>query len=357
MDPSLVAVSFASRQNLVKGLIAGGIGILIAFIGYSPVFGTIRYTMGVEYLWDGIAIVPLVVGFFALSELIVYTTRGGTIANTQGSGGIDLGCFKQILGGAKEVFRYKALLLRGSIIGTVIGAVPGTGGSVANFLSYTTAKQSSKNPELFGTGYPGGIVASVSANDAKEGGYLLPTLTFGIPGSGEMVILMGAFILHGIQPGRDLLVNRLDVVWAIILGVIAAQVLTTFLILGGGSYLARLSTVPVRLLAPAVAVLSFIGVFAVRSNIWDVAVCVIAAGFGYCLRRAGFPLITLVIGFVLGAMAERAFNQSLQISRGSYDIFFSRPVSIILIILILSILIMAVVREIRARKERAVTRV
>jgi len=237
-----------------------------------------------------------------------------------------------------EVFQYKAILLRGSIIGTVIGAVPGAGGAVANFLSYSTAKQASKTPELFGTGYPGGVVASESANDAKDGGILLPTLTFGIPGNGEMVILMAAFILHGIQPGRDLLVNRLDIVWAIILGVIAAQILTTFVILGAGAWLAKISLVPVKYIAPFVAVLSFIGVYAVRSNIWDVLLAVFAALVGFFMRRAGFPLITLVIGFVLGHLAEEKFTQSLQISQGDYTIFFTRPVSILLLIGIFSML-------------------
>ena len=209
---------------------------------------------------------------------------------------------------------------------------------MANFLSYSTAKQASKTPELFGTGYPGGVVASESSNDAKDGGILLPTLTFGIPGNGEMVILMGAFVLHGIQPGRDLLVNRLDIVWAIILGVIAAQVLTTIIILGGGAWLARISLVPVKYIAPFVAILSFIGVYAVRSNIWDVALAVFAALVGFSMRRAGFPLITLVIGFVLGQLAEEKFTQSLQISGGGYSIFFTRPVSIVLLLAIVFML-------------------
>ena len=327
----LIAVTFAARQNMVKGLAAGGVGILIALIGFSDSLGVRRFTLGSEYLWDGIEIVPLVVGFFALSELIVYTSRGGTIAKAED---VQLGGIRQILKGAVEVFQYKAILIRGSIIGTVTGAIPGAGGAVANFLSYTSAKQASKNPELFGTGYAGGIVASESANDAKDGGILLPTLTFGIPGNGEMVILMGAFVLHGIQPGRDLLVNRTDVVWAIILGVIAAQLLTTFIILGGGSWLARIALVPVKYIAPFVAVLSFIGIYAVRSNIWDVALAVFAAIVGFMLRKGGFPLITLVIGFVLGSLAEKTFVQSLQISQGSYGIFFSRPVSILIILAI-----------------------
>jgi putative tricarboxylic transport membrane protein len=327
----LLAVTFASRQNMAKGLAAGGIGILVALIGFSPVFGELRFALGSEYLWDGIEVVPLAVGFFALSELLVYTSRGGSIA--QSSATMAVGS-KQLLQGAMEVFKYPGILLRGSIIGTVTGAIPGAGGAVSNFLSYTSAKQSSKTPELFGTGYAGGIVASESANDAKDGGILLPTLTFGIPGNGEMVILMGAFVLHGIQPGRDLLVNRLDVVWAIILGVVGAQILTTIVILAAGGWLAKLSLVPVRYIAPFVAVLSFIGVYAVRSNIWDVMLAVMAAIMGFGMRKAGFPIITLVIGFVLGELAEKSFVQSLQISGGSYSVFYSRPVSIILIVMI-----------------------
>ncbi len=166
----------------------------------------------------------------------------------------------------------------------------------------------------------------------------MPTLTFGIPGNGEMVILMAAFILHGIQPGRDLLVNRLDIVWAIILGVIGAQILTTIVILAGGAWLAKISLVPVKYIAPFVAILSLIGVYAVRSNIWDVLLAIFAALVGFFMRKAGFPLITLIIGFVLGHLAEEKFTQSLQISQGDYSIFFTRPVSIILLIAIVSML-------------------
>ena len=329
----LFAVTLASRDNLVKGLAAGGVGILMSLIGLSLVFGQVRFALDSEFLYDGLPVVPLVVGFFALSELMVYTSRGGSIAKV-GEGLAQPG-IRQTVAGALEVFQYKRMVLRGSIIGTVLGAVPGVGGAVANFLAYTTAKQASKTPELFGTGYPGGIVASESANDAKDGGILLPTLTFGIPGNLEMVILMGAFVLHGITPGRQLLVHNLDIVWAIILGVVAAQILTTFIVVGGGGFLAKISLIPVRYLAPIVAVVSFLGVYAVRSNPWDLLLAVIAACIGYLMRRAGFPLITFVIGFVLGNTAERSFVQSLQVSEGSYAIFFSSPISILIIITIL----------------------
>jgi len=350
----LIAVTMASRDNLIKGLAAGGVGVLLALIGLSPVFGDVRFTLDSEFLYDGLPIVPLVVGFFALSELIVYTSRGGTVA--QLGEGAKPG-FRQTLRGAWEVFEYKRILLRGSIIGTVIGAVPGVGGAVANFLAYTTAKQTSKTPELFGTGYAGGIVASESANDAKDGGILLPTLTFAIPGNVEMVILMGAFVLHGITPGRTLLVQHLDIVWAIILGVVAAQLLTTVAVVGGGGALAKLSMVPVRILAPVVAVVSFLGVYAVRSNPWDILLAVIAGLVGYMMRRAGFPLITFVIGFVLGGTAERSFVQALQSSEGSYAIFFSRPISILIILGILffvgSPAIMPWLRRLNAKRRAA----
>jgi putative tricarboxylic transport membrane protein len=342
----LVTITFAARGNLFKGLATGGVGILISLVGYSDVFGVLRWTGGSEFLWDGLELVPFFIGIFAVSELIVYATRGGTIATSKREK-LVVGGLREVYRGAKEMFRYPITFLRGSAIGTIIGIIPGVGGAVANFISYTTAMQSSKNRALFGTGHPEGIVASESANDAKDGGALLPTVAFGIPGSAEMAVLLGALTLHGIQPGPLVIRQHMDVVMALILGLVASNLMAGLLLFFLANVLARLAFTPVHYIAPVVAVLAAVGSFALRSNVWDIALAFSAGVLGFGLKRFGFPVVTLAIGYILGVIAERAFHQSLMIAFGSYSVFFTRPISLVLTALIIVILVVPFLRASR----------
>lgn len=338
----LTTIAFVASRNFVKGLISGGLGIMISMIGLSPVFTELRYTGESKYLWDGVEMVPFYIGLFALSELITYTAQGGTIAAV--AEGLETLRLSQVYQGGKEVFRYPLTFFRGSGIGTLIGIVPGVGGVVANFLSYTTAVQTSKHPELFGTGHPEGIIASESANDAKDGGSLLPTVAFGIPGSAEMAVLLGAFMLHGLVPGPLLLRDHLPEVMALILGLIISNVLAGLFLFFAARYLAIITFIPVYFISPVVAVLVFVGAFALRGNIWDVFLALGAGIFGFFFRRAGFSIVALAIGYILGVLAEKAFHQSLMSSLGSYSIFFTRPISLVLILLLVLLLTLPFVR-------------
>ncbi|MFQ5852336.1 MAG: tripartite tricarboxylate transporter permease, partial [Candidatus Binatia bacterium] len=179
----LVATASISQGSLLDGLIAGGVGILLSLIGLNEPTGLIRFTMGSEYLWDGIPLIPFFVGLFAIGELINYSAQGGTIADQNITPNI-----KGVWEGVAEVFRSPVCLLRSSIIGTLIGIIPGVGGETANLIAYTVAVQSSKDPESFGKGNPEGVIASEAANDSKDGGALLTTLSFGIPGSLAMAL-------------------------------------------------------------------------------------------------------------------------------------------------------------------------
>jgi len=340
----LITVAFAAKGNLLKGLFAGGIGILLSLIGYSPVFGVLRFNMGSEYLWDGFALVPFLIGIFALSELINYSTKGGVIASQeQVSGG-------SVFDGVKEVMRHKICLLQSSTIGVIIGIVPGVGGTVANFIAYIAAMHTSKNPETFGTGNPAGIVASEASNDAKDGGALLPTVGFGIPGSAEMAVLLGGFILHGLEVGPQLIREHLDIVFALLLGLLISNVLASSFGLVISKYLAKLTHVNIYYIVPIVAVLCFVGAYVLRGNILDAAVVLVAGILGYFMMKCGFPNICLVIGFVLGVLAERAFHQSLMMSYGSYSIFFTRKITLIIFGLIIIVLILPFITGISKRR-------
>ncbi len=346
----LVTIAFAARGNMVKGLVGGGLGILISMVGFSEMYGVFRFTMGSDYLWDGIPLVPFVVGVFAVSELISYTARGGTTVRV-GSDSVAIDWKRQTIQGVKDTLSRPIELLRATAIGAGIGVIPGVGAGVASFLSYVVAIQASKHPESFGKGNLEGILASEVANDAKDGGALLPTVAFGIPGSPDMAILLGAFILHGLQPGPLLLRDHMDIVYALLYGIVLSQVATSALGLITVPWLARLSVLPSRWIAPFVLVLVFTGTFMLRSNIFDVGLAVLAGIFGYVMRRFGFPLITIVIGFILGPLAERAFLQSLMISDGSYLIFFTHPITVILMLLTLVALMLPLLSSLRKRIE------
>jgi len=336
----LVTVAFAARGSLIKGLFAGGIGIFISLIGFSNVSGIMRFTAGSDYLWDGVTLIPLLVGLFAVSEAIRLSLRGGTIA-AKGT----VVSWRGALSGFTEVFKHKVTLLRGSIVGTIIGIIPGVGGTVANFLAYTTAVQSSKHPETFGTGDPEGVIAAESANNAKDGGAIVPTVSFGIPGSAEMAVLLAAFTLHGLVVGPGLLRDRLDILFLIVLGLLISNILASSLGILVSGHLARLTTINVAYLAPVVLLLCVAGTYGVRENIWDVLVTFVAGLLGFGLVRFGFPIICLVIGYILGELAERAFHQSLMMSFGNYGIFFTSPIALVLFTMTVAILLYPLMRR------------
>lgn len=329
----LGTVALASKGSFMKGLIAGGVGIMLSLVGYSTVFGDLRFTFGSEHLWDGFSLIPVLIGIFAVGELINYALRGGTIAyrDTKLSG--------KSFEGVKEVFRQKGNLIRSSSIGTLIGIIPGVGGAAANFIAYVVAKRRSKHPETFGSGNPEGVVATESANNAKDGGALLPTLGLAIPGSVQMAVLLGAFVLHGLTPGPFLVRDHLDIVLALVLGLVVSCLLASTIGLLTARTLAKITQINVHYIVPVVLSFCFVGSYALRENIWDV-IWTLAFGFlGYGMVRNGYSKICLAIGFILGVLVERSFHQSLMMSYGSYSIFFSRPISLFLIILLLVLLL------------------
>lgn len=342
----LSAIVVASRGSMIKGLLGGGLGILLSCIGRSPITGVIRFSHNIQYFWDGIELIPFVIGMFALAEVINLTVSGKTqIAAAQVQTKM-----KGVWDGVRDVFRHKTCFLRSSAIGTLIGIIPGIGGATANFIAYTVAMQTSKHPEQFGTGNPEGVVASESANNAKEGGSLLPTVGFGIPGSVEMAVLLGAFILHGLTPGPLLIKEHLDVVWAIIWGLVISNVLASTLGLLAARFLVRISSIDVTFIIPTIGSISLAGAFATRGNVLDVMMAILFGFFGFFLRRNGFPVITVVIGYVLGKLAEISFHQSLMVSRGDYFVFFKRPISLALFILLIIVLGLPFLRR-RAKAE------
>jgi putative tricarboxylic transport membrane protein len=327
----LATVAIAAPGNTLKGLVTAGLGVLISIIGYDPMTGILRFNLGSQrYLWDGINLPAFFVGVFAVSEVIEYYVTGGTIAQT---GAEIRAVLRGAWEGTKEVFRHTRVFIQGSVVGIIVGILPGVGGTVANFLSYTLAMQTSRNPESFGTGNPEGVIAAMTATN-EDTGALLPTVAFGIPGSAGTSLLLGALILHGFNPGPLFIKDHMEIVWALILGLLVSNAIASTLGLAGAGLLTRVTTLDVKYLVPTILVISLLGAYADRENVWDVLLAIVSGIAGYGLARFGFPIVTLVIGFVMGRLAERSFVQSLQMSLDPF-IFFKRPISLALFVLML----------------------
>lgn len=336
----LTIIAVTSQGQLIKGIISGGIGLMLAFIGYNSVTGIYRYGFGTQYLWDGIQLVPALIGLFALAEVIKLTAEGGTIAE-----GGEIMSTSGALNGAKIVLSHPVTFVRSAATGTIIGMVPGAGGTVANFISYMGALQSDDDPESFGKGNPKGVVASEAANDAKDGGALLPAVVFGIPGSAAIAVMLGGFILHGLNPGRQLLNENLPVLFTLIFALLTANILTSVIGLSIADQLAKLTRIPVDILTPAILVVSLVGAFAIRNSLGDVTIAVVFGFIGYAMIAFDYSRIGVVIALILGELAERSFLQSLMISDNGAMIFFTRPLSIILILVTIVSLLLPFLRS------------
>ena len=252
----------------------------------------------------------------------------------------------------RAVFTHWKTLLQGSAIGTLIGAVPGLGGTVAAFLAYTAAMQTSKHPETFGKGNIEGVIGPESANNAKDGGALIPTLAFGVPGSAEMAVFLGVLVLHGLDPGPMLLIEHEGVIFSLILALSASCIIATLITLSVARYLVMITLIDVHILVPAVIAVSLVGVYALKETIGDVVVAAIFGLLGYLMIRFRFPRVTMVIALILGEIAERSFYQSLNMASGDWTIFFTRVPSLILFIITIGCLVFPTVQAVR-RPRRA----
>jgi putative tricarboxylic transport membrane protein len=346
----LAAIAVATGGRFLRGLIAGALGLILAFVGYDAVGGGVRFTLGSNYLWDGIQLVPALTGLFAISEMIALSVSGGTIAKANAGMGIG-----GVLQGFWQAVVHWKTTLQGSVIGTLIGAVPGLGGTVAAFLAYSGAMQISKNPETFGKGNIEGVIGPEASNNSKDGGALIPTLSFGIPGSAEMAVFLGVLVLHGMQPGPMLLIEHEGVMFSLILALLVSTLFSNVVVLAVARPLALITRIDVHLLVPVVVAVALVGVYALRETLGDVVLAGLFGILGYIMIRFGFPRITLVIALVLGELAERSYHQSLNMSGGDWSIFFTRTPSLVLSILVVGLLLAPAVRTLRRGRRRPAT--
>lgn len=341
---SIIAV-VSEAEGLVKGLIAGGFGLLISFIGFDPIAGELRYIHGVEYLWDGIKIIPAVVGLFAIGESIHLLSHSTSIVelNVEEKEKIKRRSIQDVIKGIKVVFQHKFLLVRSSIIGTIVGMIPGVGGGVANFLSYWMATVTEKNPETFGKGDVRGLIASEASNDAKDGGALLPTLVFGIPGSAGTAILLGGLMLHGLSPGRRMLTDDFNILILLLFALLLGNILTSVFGLLMSGYFVNLTLLPIIYISPLVFVIALIGVFTINRQFGDVLVAVLFGIIGFEFKKWGFPRIAVILALMLGSLAEVNYHLTVRIF--SWQGFFFRPISFVLFLLTVMTLAFPIIRR------------
>ncbi len=345
----LTIISAVSGKSIAKGILSGLFGIMISCIGLDPIYGSLRFTFGNINLLSGIDTLPAIIGFFSLPEILQGCTGKG---NPQPLS-IALRTFVPSL---RMQLKHMVNIIRSSIIGTIVGIIPATGSGIAAYIAYDQAKRFSKDPDSFGTGNIDGVIASETANNAVCGGALVPMLTLGIPGDSVTAVMMGGLIIHGYAPGPSLFMKNPDIVGAIFTCVLLATIFMVLFQLVGIKFFVKILSVPVSYLSGTLVVLSLIGCFALRNNFFDVIVGLVLGGLGYLMVKGGFPIAPAVLGLILGSMFESEVRRSLQISQGNYSIFFTRPVSLAVILLAMFVIISAFVKNfktIKAKKGRS----
>jgi len=336
----LAMITIITRGSLVKGLAAGGFGMLFTVVGVAPMNPEDRFTFGSFLLYDGLSYIAALIGLFAIAEMLKLSSESGSISD-----GFDISGSKRE--GFQTAIKNSSIIGKSSLIGMVVGAIPGAGASVSTFVSYGETMRSTKDDSKFGHGDERGVVAAESANNGTISGSLIPCLSFGIPGSSATAVLLGGLIMHGLLPGPGLFEENLHITYslftALFLGNIIILIVGMVLITRAG-YVTRIDT---NYLIPIIIVLSLAGGMALRSNWIDVFTVVFLGIIGYYLKKNNFSLIAFVLGAVLGPIAEENFVRSLQLSDGSPIIFLTRPISLVIVILIFVIIFGPVVKRYR----------
>ena len=326
----LTLIASLTGDHVIKGLIAGLFGLLVGTVGFSEA-GVMRGTMDLELLADGIPAIPAMMGMFAASELFKLV-KSEFLVEDENKRQVRI---SQILEGFKQAFRYPVILIRGSVIGVLIGAVPGVGSSVSNLLSYIETKRRDKDPESYGKGNPKGVVASEAANSTSEAGSMATLLALGIPGGGATAVMLAAFAMHNITGGPQFIREEMDIVYAIIFANFGQVFLLIILGLLLIPVLASIIKVKMTYLVPLVLVLAVCGAFGLTGNMSGPITVLVFSMIGWIFRRYNFSVPAAVIGMLLGSMAESSLVQTLQISGGDISYVFERPITLVILTLLL----------------------
>ncbi len=338
-----MVVSMCSH-SLLKGFISCAFGLLLAMIGMDPMEGLARMTYGSDYLLGGIAYVPALIGLFAVAEVLCGVedlSKSGNNAAKQA---------KKVMPNLKDLWDNKINLIRSSLIGTFLGSMPGVGTDVASFIAYGQAKNWSKHKDEIGNGSIEGVVAPEAGGKAVCGGAFIPMLSLGIPGDAVTAIILGSLMIWGITPGSQLFANNASLVYTLFAGFLIASILTLIFGLSLAKVFVKVLSIPKRYILAAVFLLYMVGSYAINNSEYDVIVCMLFGILGYFMRKLDFHGSPIVLALILGSMLEANFRRSLVLSKGSYAIFFTRPICFAFLLLsVLSVVI--VLRQNKKHKQ------
>lgn len=317
---ALTLLAYFARGSMVKAVIMAVLGIGLSQIGIDIVTGRVRFTFGITHLQDGVGLVPLVMGLFGIGEILTNLEQSGEIQVFKAK-------IKGLFPNLKDWKDSTGPILRGSFLGFFLGILPGGGGIIATFLSYALEKKISKRPEKFGTGMIEGVAGPESANNAASSGAFIPLFTLGIPSNPITALLLGALMIHGLQPGPFLISKHPDIFWGTIMSMYIGNVLLLILNLPLVGLWVKLLKIPYRFLFPFLLFFCVIGSYSINNSILDVLIMLIFGIIGYLFKKFGYEPAPLVLAFVLGPMLENSLRQSLLMSGGSLSIFYTRPIS------------------------------
>jgi putative tricarboxylic transport membrane protein len=348
---SLLGISFVaslSGEDPLKGIVAGGIGLMLATIGLDPISGIQRYTFGQLFLWDGIGLVPITIGFYAIPETIELAVLGTSISKKE------VGEFGGVMEGVKDTFRHFWLVMRCSALGTVTAIIPGMGAATTQWLAYAHAVQSSPDKERFGKGDVRGVLGPGAANNSTLGGSLITTIAFGVPASVIMAILLGAFIIQGIVPGPDMLIpppkGKLDLTYSFVWVIIISNIITVGICFLFLKPLAKVTQVRGGIIIPIILVLIYLGAFAEKNAFEDMVIVLFFGALGWIMEKLEWPRPPVLLGLVLGPLAENR----LFLSTDNYGLaWMHRPGVIGIFLLTLVGIFYPIIKERRDANEKA----
>ena len=330
----LTIIGSLAADNLLKGLISGIFGLALALVGYDVMNGIPRFHYGITALQSGIQTVPALIGLFSLSQVMI---QAENIKKSGGSNQVSTAELKgRFLPTGKEMLMLLPNFIRSSLIGVVVGILPGAGGDIGSWVGYNEAKRASKHKEEFGKGSIEGICASETANNAVTGGALIPLMTLGIPGSSAAAVLLGGLMIHGLQPGNALFTEKAHITYPIILGFILANLLMGLIGMVAAKYIVNVVKVPYAILAPIIVVLSVVAASAINISFADVVVMAVFGFLGYYMRKFDFPTAPVVLGLLLGSMAEQGLLRSFIMAKDVPLLLYyvKRPICLVLLALI-----------------------
>ena len=337
-----------SGKSIAKGLISAFFGMLLCTVGVDPTYSRQRFTFGVKSLKGGLSFIPVLIGLFAIAEVIAGVER--IIAGRESAQEKSTEKITRVLPDGKTIRKITPNILSGGIIGTFIGAIPGAGGDIAVFVSYAFNKGISKHPEKWGTGIPNGVASTESANNGCSGGAMIPLLSLGVPGDSVTAILLGAFIMKGITPGPMMYVSELPTVYKVFAALMLANL--CMLIVGclGVRIFAKIVSLEKKVLYPIILIISLLGAFSINKNVFDVGVCVVFGVIGWLMNKYEFPLSPILLALILGPMCEQNFVRFMDLNNGNFGAILHYPIAIGFFVVAVAVVIVSLLNQRKINK-------